>query len=59
VVDDKLGRHADVQAELAKLKAPQGDASALKYAMISANVSPVVAHTTRSSPQPRQRIRRR
>ena len=36
VVYDKLGRHADAEAELAKLKAAQGDASAYQYATIYA-----------------------
>ncbi len=36
VVYDKLGRHADAQAELAKLKAPLGDGGAYQYATIYA-----------------------
>jgi tetratricopeptide (TPR) repeat protein len=36
VVYEKLGRHADAQAELAKLKASQGDAAAYQYATIYA-----------------------
>ncbi len=36
VIDDKLGHHADAQAELAKLKAPLGDAAAYQYATIYA-----------------------
>jgi TolB-like protein/Tfp pilus assembly protein PilF len=36
VIYDKLGRHADAEAELAKLKAAQGDASAYQYATIYA-----------------------
>ena len=34
VVYDKLGRHADAESELAKIKAAQGDASAYQYATI-------------------------
>jgi tetratricopeptide (TPR) repeat protein len=36
VIYDKLGRHADAEGELAKLKAAQGDASAYQYATIYA-----------------------
>jgi TolB-like protein/Flp pilus assembly protein TadD len=36
VVYDKLGRHADAEAELAKLKAAQGDTAAYQYATIYA-----------------------
>jgi serine/threonine-protein kinase len=36
VIYDRLGRHADAEAELAKLKAAQGDASAYQYATIYA-----------------------
>jgi tetratricopeptide (TPR) repeat protein len=36
VIYHKLGRHADAEAELAKLKAAQGDASAYQYATIYA-----------------------
>ena len=36
VIYDKLGRHADAEAERAKLKAAQGDASAYQYATIYA-----------------------
>jgi hypothetical protein len=36
VVYDKLGRHADAEAELAKLKAAQGDSAAYEYATIYA-----------------------
>ncbi len=36
VIYDKLGRHADAQAELAKLKAPLGDGAAYQYATIYA-----------------------
>jgi TolB-like protein/cytochrome c-type biogenesis protein CcmH/NrfG len=36
VVYDKLGRHADAEAELAKVRAAQGDASAYPYATIYA-----------------------
>ncbi len=36
VVYDKLGRHGDAQAELAKMKAAQGDAEAYQYATIYA-----------------------
>jgi tetratricopeptide (TPR) repeat protein len=36
VVYDRLGRHADAQAELAKLKAADGDAAAYQYATIYA-----------------------
>ena len=36
VVYDKLGRHADAEAELAKLKAALGDAAAYQYATIYA-----------------------
>jgi hypothetical protein len=36
VIYDKLGRHADAQAELAKLKAAQGDGMAYQYATIYA-----------------------
>jgi TolB-like protein/Flp pilus assembly protein TadD len=36
VVYDKLGRHAEAEAELAKLKAPLGDAAAYQYATIYA-----------------------
>jgi TolB-like protein/tetratricopeptide (TPR) repeat protein len=36
VIYDKLGRHADAEAELAKLKAAQGDTSAYQYAAIYA-----------------------
>jgi hypothetical protein len=36
VVYDKLGRHADARAELAKLKAQLGDAAAYQYATIYA-----------------------
>jgi tetratricopeptide (TPR) repeat protein len=36
VTYDKLGRHADAQAELAKLKAQQGDNAAYQYATIYA-----------------------
>jgi TolB-like protein/Flp pilus assembly protein TadD len=36
LVYDKLGRHADAEAELAKLKAAQGDAAAYQYATIYA-----------------------
>ena len=36
VIYDKLGRHADAEAELSKLKAAQGDASAYQYATIYA-----------------------
>jgi tetratricopeptide (TPR) repeat protein len=33
---DKLGRHADAEAELAKFKATQGDTGAYEYATIYA-----------------------
>ena len=33
---DKLGRHADAEAELAKLEATHGDAAAYQYAAIYA-----------------------
>jgi tetratricopeptide (TPR) repeat protein len=36
VVYDKLGRHADAQSELAKIKAENGDAAAYQYATIYA-----------------------
>ena len=36
VIYDKLGRHADAEAELAKLKAAQGDTAAYQYATIYA-----------------------
>jgi tetratricopeptide (TPR) repeat protein len=36
VIYDKLGRHADAEAELAKLKAAMGDAMAYQYATIYA-----------------------
>ena len=36
VIYDKLGRHADAEAELAKLKASQGDGAAYQYATIYA-----------------------
>jgi TolB-like protein/Tfp pilus assembly protein PilF len=36
VIYDKLGRHADAEAELAKLKAAQGDDAAYQYATIYA-----------------------
>jgi hypothetical protein len=36
VVYDKLGRHTDAEAELAKLKAAAGDAAAYQYATIYA-----------------------
>jgi tetratricopeptide (TPR) repeat protein len=36
VVYDKLGRHADAKAELAKMKAAMGDAQAYQYATIYA-----------------------
>jgi TolB-like protein/tetratricopeptide (TPR) repeat protein len=36
VIYDKLGRHADAQVELAKLKAAQGDNAAYQYATIYA-----------------------
>ena len=36
VIYDKFGRHADAEAELAKLKAAQGDAAAYQYATIYA-----------------------
>ena len=36
VIYDKLGRHADAEAELSKLKAAQGDTSAYQYATIHA-----------------------
>ena len=36
VVYDKLGRHADAETELAKIKAALGDASAYQYATIYA-----------------------
>ena len=36
MVYDKLGRHADAEAELAKMKAADGDADAYQYAMIYA-----------------------
>ena len=36
VIYDKLGRHADAEAELAKIKAAQGDAMAYQYATIYA-----------------------
>ena len=36
VIYEKLGRHADAEAELAKLKAATGDASAYQYATIYA-----------------------
>jgi hypothetical protein len=36
VIYDKLGRHADAEAELAKIKAATGDASAYQYATIYA-----------------------
>ena len=36
MVYDKLGRHADAEAELAKLKATDGDTSAYQYATIYA-----------------------
>ena len=34
MVYDKLGRHADAESELAKIKAAVGDASAYQYATI-------------------------
>jgi tetratricopeptide (TPR) repeat protein len=36
VIYDKLGRHADAEAVLSKLKAAAGDASAYQYATIYA-----------------------
>jgi hypothetical protein len=36
VVYDKLGRHADAEAELSKLKATGGDTSAYQYSTIYA-----------------------
>jgi TolB-like protein/Flp pilus assembly protein TadD len=36
VIDNKLGRHADAEAELAKIKAAQGDTAAYQYATIYA-----------------------
>jgi TolB-like protein/tetratricopeptide (TPR) repeat protein len=36
VIYDKLGRHADAESELAKMKASQGDADAYQYAEIYA-----------------------
>ena len=36
VIYDKLGRHADAEAELSKLKAAMGDAAAYQYATIYA-----------------------
>jgi TolB-like protein/tetratricopeptide (TPR) repeat protein len=36
VIYDKLGRHADAEAQLAKLKAAQGDAGAYQYALVYA-----------------------
>jgi hypothetical protein len=36
VVYDKLGRHADAEADLAKLKAAQGETAAYQYATIYA-----------------------
>jgi tetratricopeptide (TPR) repeat protein len=36
VIYDKLGRRADAEAELSKLKAPLGDAAAYQYATIYA-----------------------
>jgi hypothetical protein len=36
VVYDKLGRHADAEGELAKLKAAMGEGSAYQYATIYA-----------------------
>jgi TolB-like protein/Flp pilus assembly protein TadD len=36
VIYDKLGRHADAEAELTKIKAAQGDAAAYQYATIYA-----------------------
>ena len=36
VVYEKLGRHADAQAELAKMQAMDGDAAAYQYATIYA-----------------------
>jgi len=36
VIYDKLGRHADAEAELAKIKAAQGDTAAYQYATIYA-----------------------
>jgi tetratricopeptide (TPR) repeat protein len=36
VIYDKLGRHADAEAELAKMKAAVGDAAAYQYATICA-----------------------
>jgi hypothetical protein len=36
VVYEKLGRHADAQAELAKMKSRQGDGAAYQYAAIYA-----------------------
>ncbi len=36
VIYDKLGRHPDAEAELAKIKAPLGDAAAYQYATIYA-----------------------
>jgi TolB-like protein/lipoprotein NlpI len=36
VIYDKLGRHADAESELAKLKAAQGDTAAYQYATIYA-----------------------
>jgi TolB-like protein len=36
VIYDKLGRHADAEGELAKLKAAQGDAEAYQYATVYA-----------------------
>jgi tetratricopeptide (TPR) repeat protein len=36
VIYDKLGRHADAEAELSKLKAAQGDDAAYQYATIYA-----------------------
>jgi tetratricopeptide (TPR) repeat protein len=36
IIYDKLGRHADAEAELAKMKAAVGDAAAYQYATIYA-----------------------
>jgi tetratricopeptide (TPR) repeat protein len=36
VIYDKLGRHANAEAQLAKLKAAQGDTNAYQYATIYA-----------------------
>ena len=36
MIYDKLGRHADAEAELAKMKAAGGDAAAYQYATIYA-----------------------